>query len=35
MLTLADKADQITKIDGRLGLHEEFGQLLAQSVAAG
>ena len=35
MLTLADKADHITKIDGRLGLHEEFGSLLARRVAAG
>ena len=35
MLTLADKADRITEIDGRLGLHEEFGRLLAQRVIAG
>ena len=35
MLTLAGKADRITEIDGRLGLHEEFGRLLAQRVVAG
>ena len=34
MLTLADKADRVSDIDGRLGLHEEFGQELAQSVSA-
>ena len=34
MLTLADKADRVTEIDGRLGLHEEFGQELAQGVSA-
>ena len=34
MLTLADKADRISEIDGRLGLHEEFGQELAQSVSS-
>ena len=34
MLTLADKADRVSEIDGRLGLHEEFGQELAQSVSA-
>jgi hypothetical protein len=32
MLTLADSADRVTKINGRLGLHEEFGRLLAQRV---
>ena len=34
MLTLADKADRVSDIDGRLGLHEEFGQTLAQSISA-
>ena len=34
MLTLADKADRVSEIDGRLGLHEEFGQELAQGVSA-
>jgi len=34
MLTLAEKADRVSDIDGRLGLHEEFGQELAQSVSA-
>ena len=34
MLTLADKADRVSYIDGRLGLHEEFGQKLAQNIGA-
>ena len=34
MLTLADQADRVSDIDGRLGLHEEFGQELAQSISA-
>ena len=34
MLTLADKADHVTDINGRLGLHEEFGRQLAQTIGA-
>ena len=34
MLTLADKADRVTDINGRLGLHEEFGRQLAQTIGA-
>ena len=35
MLTLADSADRVSDIDGRLGLHEEFGRLLAETISAG
>ncbi len=35
MLTLADSADRVSDIPGRLGLHEEFGRLLAKTVSAG
>ena len=34
MLTLADKANRVTDLNGRLGLHEEFGRLLAEAVGA-
>ena len=34
MLKLAECADRITKIHGRLGLHEEFGRQLAQQLIA-
>ena len=34
MLTLADEANRVSYIDGRLGLHEEFGRLLAETISA-
>ena len=35
MEQLAQEADQVTFIPGRLGLHQEFGALLARTLLAG